>query len=109
AMRRAHIGAIVLTGIILLAGAPGTLADASRPARTAASRPAQTAASKSVRTAASRPAPPAGQARPDVVSVGTGAPSRPLSRSFLGASLEYNTVTAYEGTSAHESNPVLAQ
>lgn len=76
---------VLLTGAVLVAGAPATLA------------------------AASRPAPTVGPPKLDVVNVGTGAPSRPLPRSFLGVSLEYNTVTAYEGTDADESNPVLAQ
>ncbi len=45
----------------------------------------------------------------DVVSVGGGAPSRPLPPAMSGVSLEYNTVTAYEGTSAQTADPVLAQ
>ncbi len=79
-MRGAQIGGILLTAIILLAGAPVSLAASSPP-----------------------------PSRLDVVSVGTGSPARPLPRSFLGVSLEYNTVTAYEGTSAGSSDPVLAQ
>ena len=90
-MRGAHISAIVVSGSILLAVAPGTLAAA--PGTTAVRAPAPVV----VRTG------------PDVVNVGTGAPSRPLPRGFVGVSLEYNTVTAYEGTSTKESNPVLAQ
>lgn len=54
-------------------------------------------------------APPALAAGVDVVSVAAGSPSRPLPRGYLGVSLEYNTVKAYEGTSAQTSNPVLAQ
>ena len=45
----------------------------------------------------------------DVVSVGGGAPSRPLPPGYVGVSFEYNTVTAYEGTSAQTADPVLAQ
>src|SRR5947209_15426606 len=90
-MRGARIGVIVVTGTMLAVAAPRTLAAAPR---TTAPRPS---------------APVVVRPGPDVVNVATGAPSRPLPRGFLGVSLEYNTVTAYEGTSAEDSNPVLAQ
>jgi Glycosyl hydrolase family 79 C-terminal beta domain len=103
-MRRAHIGAIVVTATMLLAGTPDTQAATSG---TQAAAPGTRSAPAT--TAVRRPGPVVVRPGPDVVNVAAGAPSRPLPRSFLGVSLEYNTVTAYEGTSAKGSNPVLAQ
>ncbi len=45
----------------------------------------------------------------DVVNVGSQANPRPVPPGFVGVSLEYKTVGAYEGTDAEHSNPVLAQ
>jgi hypothetical protein len=45
----------------------------------------------------------------DVVNVASNGVSRPIPRGFVGVSLEYNTVTAYEGTDPKHANPLLAR
>lgn len=44
-----------------------------------------------------------------MLTVGSTGATRPIPSGFLGVSLEYNTVSAYEGTDAATANPVLAQ
>jgi hypothetical protein len=44
-----------------------------------------------------------------VVNVSPTPLTRRIPRGYLGTSLEYNTVTAYEGTDREHANPVLAQ
>jgi hypothetical protein len=45
----------------------------------------------------------------DVVRVASNGVSRLIPRGFVGVSLEYNTVSAYEGTDPAHPNPVLAR
>jgi hypothetical protein len=47
--------------------------------------------------------------RPDVVSIQPASDGRTIPQGFVGVSLEYNTVSAYEGTGPSPLNPVLAQ
>jgi hypothetical protein len=44
-----------------------------------------------------------------MLSVGSWQPTRPIPAGFVGLSVEYNTVSAYEGTTPATANPVLAQ
>jgi hypothetical protein len=46
---------------------------------------------------------------PDVVTVGATPALAPIPANYVGVSLEYNTVSAYEGTPPAGVNPVLAQ
>ncbi len=45
----------------------------------------------------------------DVVTVGAAPAGAPIPADYLGLSIEYNTVSAYEGTPPAGVNPVLVQ
>jgi hypothetical protein len=55
------------------------------------------------------PKPKLSPTRLDLVTVSSTPLSRRIPAGYLGLSLEYNTVTAYEGTDRDQANPVLAQ
>ena len=95
--------AFLLAAVItLLASAAG--ADAA-PCPSAAGRCPRSVA---VEGAIARAKAPAREHGP-LVSVGTASISRPIPDGFLGVSLEYGTVSAYEGGSAGSANNVLGE
>jgi hypothetical protein len=61
------------------------------------------------RAVAARGTPAAKSPRVDVVGIGSVPQEPPIPAGFLGVSLEYNTVSAYEGNDPDGRNPVLAQ
>jgi hypothetical protein len=84
-----RVGPLMLV-VLAFAGAAGRVAPAATPVR---------------------PAPAASPPNPGIDRVSIGAPAAlaPIQPGFLGVSMEYNTVSAYEGGGPGGGNPVLGQ